>query len=324
MKLIGRDKEVEEIDDLILTWQSGLSMGGSPIGNFLLAGPSGSGKTRTVEYLAEKYHGHGRMMVKIDCGEFQLEHEVAKLIGAPPGYLGHRETTPILTQQKINACTSERCNVCFVLFDEIEKAAQSMQRLLLGVMDKAQLKLGDNTVCNFEKCVIFFTSNLGTKGLFQKNMYAFSPSEKTEVKDSEIKAAINGYFSIEFRNRLTNTFYYHPLNRAQCLEVVRGELEDMGDYWGRNIQLAAEFDASLCEAMLERGFSREFGGRELKRTIKRDVIVPLARHNRDEWKGRKMNGMHLRLGWNGALTIEVLEDNFLVAAGAATGRKGRK
>ena len=323
MKLIGRDKEVQEIDDLILTWQMGLHPGGAPIGNFLLAGPSGSGKTRTVEYLADKYHGNARSMVKIDCGEFQLEHEVAKLIGAPPGYLGHRETTPILTQQKINGCTSERCGVCFVLFDEIEKAAGSMQRLLLGVMDKAQLKLGDNTVCNFEKCVIFFTSNLGTKGLFQKNMYDIAPSEKTAVKDSEIAAAIRGYFSTEFRNRLTNIFYYHPLDERECREVVGAELDMLGDRWARDLICVAEFDASLRDAIFERGYSREFGGRELKRTITRDVTVPLARHIRDAMGGRSVRGLRFRLGWNGALTIEVLEEN-VVAASAATGRKLRK
>jgi ATP-dependent Clp protease ATP-binding subunit ClpA len=199
-----------------------------------------------------------------------------------------------------------------------------MQRLLLGIMDKAQLKLGDNTVCNFEKCVIFFTSNLGTKGLFRENRFTFSPTAKTEVKNTEMKSAIDGFFATEFRNRLTNIFYYQPLTEVECRAVVAAELEEMGAFWGNprgGGGFSAEFTEDLHNAMFERGFSREFGGRELKRTIGRDIAVPLARHVRDEWKGRNLGGMRLRLGWNGALTVEVLEDNFLVAAQAATGRK---
>ena len=132
------------------------------MGVFLLLGPTGTGKTKTVEALAEILHGSEKNLLKVDCGEFQMEHEVAKLIGAPPGYLGHRETQPVLTQQKLNSVTSEKCGLSIVLFDEIEKAAPSMTRLLLGVLDEATLRLGDNTSVNFEeKGLVFLTSNLG-------------------------------------------------------------------------------------------------------------------------------------------------------------------
>ena len=130
----------------IQMYQAGLAPEGRPIGIFLLLGPTGTGKTKTVEAIADVLHGSERNLVRIDCGEFQMEHEVAKLIGAPPGYLGHRETHPLLTQQRLNASTSERSNISIILFDEIEKAAPSMTRLLLGVLDKATLRLGDNTV----------------------------------------------------------------------------------------------------------------------------------------------------------------------------------
>src|SRR5260370_34520396 len=134
---------------------------GRSVGVFLLLGPTGTGKTRTVEALAAVLHGSEKQLLRVDCGEFQMEHEVAKLIGAPPGYLGHRETPPLLTQQKLGAVTSEASNLALVLFDEIEKAAPSMTRLLLGVLDKAMLRLGDNTFVNFERTLIFLTSNLG-------------------------------------------------------------------------------------------------------------------------------------------------------------------
>ena len=138
---------------------------GRPAGVFLLLGPTGTGKTRTVEALAHVLHGSERNLLRVDCGEFQMEHEIAKLIGAPPGYLGHRETPPLLTQQKLGAVTSEASNLSLVLFDEIEKAAPSMTRLLLGVLDKAVLRLGDNTSVNFERTLIFLTSNLGAPAM---------------------------------------------------------------------------------------------------------------------------------------------------------------
>jgi ATP-dependent Clp protease ATP-binding subunit ClpA len=149
-------------------FQAGLAPEGRPVGVFLLLGPTGTGKTKTVEALAEILHGSSKNLLKVDCGEFQMEHEVAKLIGAPPGYLGHRETQPMLTQQKLNAVTSEKCELSLVLFDEIEKAAPSMTRLLLGVLDKGVLRLGDNSTVNFEKSLVFLTSNLGAREMMRE------------------------------------------------------------------------------------------------------------------------------------------------------------
>src|SRR5689334_25114617 len=144
-------------------FQAGLAPEGRPAGVFLLLGPTGTGKTRTVEALAEVLHGSSRHVLRVDCGEFQMEHEVAKLVGAPPGYLGHRETHPVLTQAKLASVASENSSLSIILFDEIEKAAPSMTRLLLGVLDKATLRLGDNNTVNFERSLIFLTSNLGAR-----------------------------------------------------------------------------------------------------------------------------------------------------------------
>ncbi len=163
--LIGQDDAVEAIVPFVQMHQAGLSPEGRPIGVVLLLGPTGTGKTRTVEALAEVLHGSSKNLLKIDCGEFQMEHEVAKLIGAPPGYLGHRETQPLLSQGKLNAVTSEASDISIVLFDEIEKAAPSMTRLLLGILDKATLRLGDNTTVNFERTLIFMTTNIGAKSM---------------------------------------------------------------------------------------------------------------------------------------------------------------
>src|SRR5947208_5125692 len=167
-KVVGQPAATRVIVPYIQMFQAGLAPEGRPVGVFLLLGPTGTGKTKTVEALAEVLHGSEKNVLKVDCGEFQMEHEVAKLIGAPPGYLGHRETQPMLTQQKLNAVTSERCSLSLVLFDEIEKAAPSMTRLLLGVLDKGVLRLGDNTTVNFEKSLVFLTSNLGAREMMRE------------------------------------------------------------------------------------------------------------------------------------------------------------
>ena len=140
-RVVGQAHALEHIVPSIQLHQSGLAPEGRPVGGFLLLGPTGTGKTRTVEALAEVLHGDARSVIKIDCGEFQSEHEVAKLIGAPPGYVGHAQTEPRLNQMVLDETTSADCDLSLVLFDEIEKAAPSLSQLLLGVLDKATLRL---------------------------------------------------------------------------------------------------------------------------------------------------------------------------------------
>src|SRR6202161_4053585 len=160
-KVVGQPNVINLIVPYIEMFQAGLAPENRPVGVFLLLGPTGTGKTRTVEALAEALHGSSKNVLKIDCGEFQMEHEVAKLIGAPPGYLGHRETQPMLSQQKLTSVTSDKSALSLVLFDEIEKEAPSLTRLLLGVLDWGILRLGDDSVVNVEKSLVFLTSNLG-------------------------------------------------------------------------------------------------------------------------------------------------------------------
>ncbi len=167
-KVVGQSQAMNAIVPYVYMYQSGLAPEGRPAAIFLLLGPTGTGKTKTVEAIAELLHGSEKKLLKIDCGEFQMDHETAKLVGAPPGYLGHRETVPLLTQQQLTDATSERCDLALVLFDEIEKAAPSITSLLLGILDKGILRLGDNSVVNFEKSLIFFTSNLGAREMLKE------------------------------------------------------------------------------------------------------------------------------------------------------------
>jgi len=262
------------------------------VGVFLLLGPTGTGKTRTVEALAEALHGSERNVLRIDCGEYQLEHEVAKLVGAPPGYLGHRETQPAVSQQKLSAVTSEASNLSLVLFDEIEKAAPSMTRLLLGVLDKAMLRLGDNTSVNFERSLIFMTSNLGAESMrnltipnfgFQAMLARASlpgVGQATLAKLQRVgMGAVKRRFSPEFVNRIDAVVTYQPLGRDSMERILDHQIANLNRHIRERLAeevFQVELSADARAILLERGTSVEYGARELKRTILRMLTQPLA------------------------------------------------
>src|SRR5580704_5493059 len=138
-RVVGQGEAIQQIVNIYQTNLAGMSSPGRPVCNFLFLGPTGSGKTRMVEAAAESLVGDARAVLKIDCAEFQHSHEIAKLIGSPPGYLGHRETHPLLSQEVLNQYHTDKVKISFVLFDEIEKASDALWNLLLGVLDKATL-----------------------------------------------------------------------------------------------------------------------------------------------------------------------------------------
>jgi ATP-dependent Clp protease ATP-binding subunit ClpA len=286
-RLVGQTHAIAEIVPYVQMYRAGLAPEGRPAGVFLLLGPTGTGKTRTVEALADTLHGNEKSLLRIDCGEFQMEHEIAKLIGAPPGYLGHRETPPMLTQQKLGAVTSEGSHLALILFDEIEKAAPSMTRLLLGVLDKAVLRLGDNTSVNFERTLIFLTSNLGASAMRKEVLPDFGfgaavpgSGEGTLRKLSSIGlAAVKRKFSPEFVNRIDAAITYQPLD-AEALDVILDQqIAALERHIAHRLEERAftlELDASARRFLLARGTSREYGARELKRVILRKLTQPLA------------------------------------------------
>lgn len=286
-RLVGQPAAIEAIVPYVRMYQANLAPQGRPVGVFLLLGPTGTGKTRTVECLAEVLHGSEKKLLKIDCGEFQMEHEVARLIGAPPGYLGHRETQPMVTQQKLNAVTSERCGLSLVLFDEIEKAASSLGRLLLGVLDRAVLHLGDNTVVNFENSLIFLTSNLGAREMMSQLRPGFGfsgatgeSSEKLARKLERIgMTAVRKRFSPEFVNRIDAVITYQPLDGAALASILDQQLEEFQNHVYQRLggdAFAIDVSAESRRYLLREGTSPEYGARELKRTLHREVIQPMA------------------------------------------------
>lgn len=254
----------------------------------MLLGPTGTGKTRTVEALAEALHGSSRNLLKIDCGEFQMEHEVAKLIGAPPGYLGHRETQPMLSQQKLTAVTSDKCALSLVLFDEIEKAAPSLTRLLLGVLDRGVLRLGDNSVVNFEKSLVFLTSNLGAKEMmreinpdfgFQSAGMGLPKEDLTNKLQSIAMVAVRKKFSPEFVNRIDHVITYQPLDAESFAAITNHEIDALQSHVNTRLGTRCfnvEVPFETRQWLIEKGTSVEYGARELKRTIHKYLTQPLA------------------------------------------------
>ncbi len=286
-KVVGQSTATKAIVPYVYMYQSGLAPQGRPAGVFLLLGPTGTGKTKTVEAIAELLHGDEKKILKIDCGEFQMEHETAKLVGAPPGYLGHRETTPLLTQQQLTEVTSRECDLALVLFDEIEKAAHSITKLLLGILDKGILRLGDNTSVDFEKSLIFFTSNLGAREMMKEinpnigfqSATAKSQTDLTTRLESIALGAVRKRFSPEFVNRIDAVVTYNPLD-ADAIEIILDhDLSALQNHV--NLRLGERYFSidvtqEAKQFLLHKGVSQEYGARELKRTIHRQLTQPLA------------------------------------------------
>jgi len=284
-KLIGQPGAIDAIVPCVEMFRSRLAPEGRPAGIFLLLGPTGTGKTKTVEALAEVLHGSSKKLLRIDCGEFQMDHEVAKLVGAPPGYLGHRETQPVLTQQKLNAAASESCELSIVLLDEIEKAAPSMTRLLLGILDKGTLRLGDGTAVNFEKTMVFLTSNLGASEMNKQLRpdFGFDSLTPRSEKRARLEAigvhALRRNFPPEFINRIDEVITYQPLAADALAAILDVQIRDLQEHIQRRLGLGAfhlNVPARTRRFLLQKGTSEEYGARELKRTIQRHLVHPLA------------------------------------------------
>jgi ATP-dependent Clp protease ATP-binding subunit ClpA len=290
-RLVGQPEAVQAVAPFVQMFQAELAPEGRPAGVFLLLGPTGTGKTRTVECLAEVLHGSEKRFLKVDCGEFQMEHEVAKLIGAPPGYLGHRETQPMLTQAKLTAVTSEQCGLSIVLFDEVEKAAPSLARLLLGVLDKATLRLGDNTSVHFERSLIFLTSNLGAADMMRELEPQFgfesmvakgngAPAAGARERLEKIGVgAVKRKFSPEFVNRIDRVVTFQPLDREAMERILDQQLEKLQNliHSRQGVRsFRVEVESGARSVLLDRGTSVRYGARELRRTLQRMVLQPLA------------------------------------------------
>jgi ATP-dependent Clp protease ATP-binding subunit ClpA len=292
--IVGQDEAIEQIVNIYQMNLTGMSAPGRPVGNFLFLGPTGSGKTRIVEATAEALIKNPRAVIKIDCAEFQHSHEIAKLIGSPPGYLGHRETHPLLSQEVLNQYHTETVKISFVLFDEIEKASDALWNLLLGILDKATLTLGDNRKVDFSRAMIFMTSNLGASEMSAllspklgfnacegvRKSLAGESDDKLDgkIRRSGVEAA-RRKFTPEFMNRLDKIVTFKPLGTDELRKILDIELNMVQQ---RIFNTATEKSfvfkttAPAKDFLLREGTDMKYGARHLKRAIERLLVQPMS------------------------------------------------
>ena len=286
-KIVGQDEAVQAVTDMYQVFRADLHSPGRPIGNLLFLGPTGTGKTRVVEATSEVLFGDPRAVVKVDCAEFQHSHEIAKLIGSPPGYLGHRETHPLLSQDELAKYHTDKLKLSFLLFDEIEKASDALWQLLLGILDKAVLTLGDNRKVDLSQTIIFMTSNLGayeiaelmTSGLgFASGALPEIHTRLDEKLERTASEAAKRKFAPEFMNRIDKTIVFRPLRIEQLYQILEIELGMVQDRVLRAAKGRFMFYVTqpAKDFLLREGMDMKYGARHLKRAIERHVVYPLA------------------------------------------------
>ena len=284
--IVGQDRAVRRVTGLYQIFLAGLSHPGRPIGTLLFLGPTGSGKTRVVEAAAEVLFGDPLLVTKIDCAEFQHSHEIAKLIGSPPGYLGHRETSPLLTQENVDRSHTDNLKLSLVLFDEIEKASDALWQLLLGILDKATLTLGDNRRVDFSRSIVIMTSNLGAREMSEMISGGIGFAPKSGVVDAEVdqkiyrtaSEAAKRKFSPEFMNRIDKVVVFRSLRDEHLRQILEIELKAVQEriMRGTGDKFIFKCTDAAKKFLLDEGIDFKYGARHLKRSIERFLVYPLS------------------------------------------------
>ena len=279
-KVVGQEDATRVLIEMIENHRAGFCDKTRPIGNALFLGPTGTGKTHVVETFAESLFGNKKACIRIDCAEFQHGHEIAKLVGSPPGYLGHRETHPMLTQEALNQYHTEAVKVSVILFDEIEKASDTLWSLLLGVLDKASLTLGDNRVVDFSKCMIVMTSNLGAREMARQDI-GFGTSDvehAQEVMKLKAMSAVRSKFTPEFINRLQHIVMFQSLTEEQIEKILDMELNSLtARLEAVSLKFSIVVSPKAKQKLLAEGYDKTYGARHLKRSIEKYIERPLAK-----------------------------------------------
>lgn len=286
-RVVGQDRAIRRLARIYQVYKAGLAVAGRPLANLLFLGPTGSGKTRLVEATGEVLFGTQQSILKIDCAEFQHSHEIAKLIGSPPGYLGHRETQPLITQEALEAHYTDSLKLSFVLFDEIEKASDALWHLLLGILDKATLTLGDNRRVDFSHSIIFLTSNLGSQEVSKLMRGGMGFSADSRIDDEELDhkiyrvavEAARRKFSPEFMNRIDKVIVFRSLRKEHLEDILDIELAKVQERIitaAPGNQFVFKCTRSARDLLLLEGTDPKSGARHLKRAIERHLVFPLS------------------------------------------------
>lgn len=279
-RVLGQEHAVDKLVPYFFKYEAGLNLPGRPPLIMLMSGPTGSGKTFMVEALADVLFGASDRYLRVDCGEYQHSHDIAKIIGSPPGYLGHRETIPYLSQENLNRHCVANSRLNLLLLDEIEKASDALFKLLLGILDKATLTLGSNTKVDFSNTMIFMTSNLGVQELAQTlSKYGYeSPSTKKSFQDIEkiTEASIKKKFTPEFLNRIDIQVCFKELGQDSFKQILKIQVDRFNDTLRALKGCQLVYTNAALQFLLDRGISKEYGARELKRVFDRYVVTPVA------------------------------------------------
>jgi ATP-dependent Clp protease ATP-binding subunit ClpB len=287
-RIVGQERAVRRVSSLYQIFLAGMNPPSRPIGTMLFLGPTGSGKTRVIEAASEVLFSDPNGVVKIDCAEFQHSHEIAKLIGSPPGYLGHRETSPMLTQENLDRMHNEELKLTLVLFDEIEKASDSLWQLLLGILDKATLTLGDNRRVDFSKCMVIMTSNLGAREMSEliSGGIGFAPGKGAKNPDNEVDQKIyrtaveaaRRKFSPEFMNRIDKVVVFRSLKEHHLRAILDLELQSVQDriMMSAGTKFVFQCSDAAKDMLLQEGIDYKYGARHLKRAVERFLVYPLS------------------------------------------------
>jgi len=265
-RVIGQENAVKAISDAVRRNRAGLGDPNRPIGSFLFLGPTGVGKTELTKALAEFLFDSDDAMVRIDMSEFMEQHSVARLIGAPPGYVGYEEGGRLTEAVR-------RKPYSVILFDEIEKAHRDVFNVLLQVLDDGRLTDGQGRTVNFKNTVIVMTSNIGSSEI-QKLASKEAPEWEVEAA---VKNLLRDHFRPEFLNRIDETILFHSLSRAQLDKIVDVQLESLRRRLaGRSLKL--QLSAAARKLLAEEGYDPTYGARPLKRVIQQRIENPLAAH----------------------------------------------
>jgi len=272
-EVIGQDDAIHQIAHSLRRAFVGLNDPHRPLGSFLLVGNTGVGKTQLAKTLCQAMFGDSSYLVRIDCSEYSQAHEASKLIGSPPGYVGHEEGG-ILTK------AVQRLGKAVVLFDEIEKADSKVHQMLLQLIDEGRLSDSQGKTVSFENCLIILTSNLGLKdSLRAKSAPGFARVDHQILSEADssklIDKALEEFFAPEFLNRIDHTLHFNNLSEDHCLEISHKFLEATRQRMAeKGYQI--DFDASVAKKIVELGFDPRFGAREIKRKILEFVENPLS------------------------------------------------
>lgn len=285
-KIVAQDEAVQAFGNVTEKYLSGFYDRTRPIGTMLFLGPTGTGKTSSVEAYVEGIFGKADMMIKIDCGEFQHSHDIAKLVGSPPGYLGHRETSPLFTNARIQSTRTPEMAFTVLLFDEIEKSSDSLWNLLLGVLDTGIITTGTNEVVDLKSTVIVMTSNVGSKEMSDKageGVLGFLTPTFTKGNAAQLKsvavAAARRKFTPEFLNRIDETIMFNTLTQDDIAKIFWLEMKNVNDMILVHGSTTLSIDpapAAVAE-VLRNGYDKRYNARNLKREIERKITRPVAR-----------------------------------------------